>query len=119
MKVLLEDAVPLIHFKERERGGPQKQATERDAATQKLTASFRILFERNQIISLHTTLNGKFAQRVPQLRCTELQLKMRLADLHLQLNARLDVISRALPFEVAKGSPVNLNLGNFCETIST
>ena len=45
---------------------------------------------------------GNFYREFPQLRCTELQLKMRLAGLHLQLkrvaheqNTRLAVSSRA------------------------
>ena len=82
-----------------------------------------------------------FYRELPQLRCTELQLKMRFAGLHLQLkrvaheqNTRLAVSSRAQrgsvadkwvfcegvwPFEVAAGRPTefsissdNLNWGN-------
>ena len=84
---------------------------------------------------------ANFYREFPQLRFTELQLKMRLAGLHLQLkrvaheqNTRLAVSSRAqrgsvadkrvfcegvLPFEVAAGrateysiSSDNLNWGN-------
>ena len=82
-----------------------------------------------------------FYREFPQLRCTELQLKMRLAGLHLQLkrvaheqNMRLAVSSQVqrgsvadkrvfcegvLPFKVAAGRPTeysissdNLNWGN-------
>ncbi len=50
----------------------------------------------------------KFYRELPQLRCTELQLKMRLASLHLQLkrvaheqNTRLAVSSRVQRGSVA------------------
>ncbi len=71
---------------------------------------------------------ANFYREFPQLRCTELQLKMRLSGLHLQLervaqeqNTRLAVSSRVqrgsvadkwvfweglLPFEVAAGRPI-------------
>ncbi len=89
---------------------------------------------------------GNFYREFPQLRCTELQLKMRLAGLHLQLkrvaheqNTRLAVSSRAqqgsvadkqvfcegvLSFEVVSGRPTefsissdNLNWGISCGKI--
>jgi len=77
---------------------------------------------------------GNFYREFPQLRCTELQLKMRLAGLHLQLkrvvheqNTRLAVSSRAkrgsvadkrvfcegaLPFEVVAGRPTEFSISS-------
>ncbi len=75
-----------------------------------------------------------FYREFPQFRCTELQLKMRLANLNLQLkrvaheqNTRLAVSSRAqqgsvaykqvfcegvLPFEVAAGRPTEYSISS-------
>ena len=99
-----------------------------------------MIWYRVSIISLQHSMEN-FYRELPQLRCTELQLKMRFAGLHLQLkrvaheqNMRLAVSSRAqrgsvadkrvfcegaLLFEVAAGQPTefsissdNLNWGN-------
>ncbi len=77
-----------------------------------LTPECHVLFERPHIYKFwnralhHSMVN--FFREFPQLRCTKLQLKMRLASRHLQLkrvaheqNTRLAVSSRAQRGSVA------------------